>query len=118
MPVCSSRLPNTLQSLHMRDDFPFTQLSQRARLADTSRRDKNVVPIGVVTYSGKFGSQKSRHWLPSAAVFCAEHSSLIGFGWSLLDCRFWTLLWTKVLLIHQRRVKNGNLQGSVLGSKF
>lgn len=56
MPVCSSsRLPDTLQSLLMRDDFPFTQLGQQARLADTSHRDnKNVVPIGVVAYSGKF----------------------------------------------------------------
>lgn len=37
--AAASRLPNILQSIHLRDDFPFTQLSLQLTLAHTSHRD-------------------------------------------------------------------------------
>lgn len=116
--AAASRLPNILQSPHLRDDFPFTQLSLQLALAHTSHRDLKTVLFHSRYISPDLHCRHLSFSLWSVNVFCAEGSRLIGFGWKLLDCRFWPLLWTKVLLIHQRRFRNGNLQGFVLASKF
>ena len=103
----------------MPDDFPFTQLSFQLLLVHTCDRDfkKCCSSWGLGIFIGIFMQIYIAALSALVSHLCFVLSA-VGFGWNLLDCRFWPLLWTKVLLIHQRRFRNGNLQGFVLASKF